>query len=798
MQSYFAKYTVDVVRENCKEKKAANLLLLYDAEGECSAAVEGKPFELKAKDLAVINMNETYSLSLSPKTLLCRLSVDYFALCSTLGKGRIFFESGKIPNDGEVHGKLRTVFQDFLLLHLNSSEEYGYQELGTYCLLLSCLTEGLQIKKNFNTKDDADRRIFLIMEYIYENCSGDINLQNIADRLYLSKSAVSRMFYKATGEHLKQYVNRIRLERVAEELVSGSGTVCRIAAENGFASQSSLNREFKAVYGDSPSEYRAKMRAGLKKDTAAGEEKEKIREILSREQQDSENKKKQITWVTGDIPAAQQGGKWENKVLNVGAVYSLAQASLQSQLIKICNRLHTEYIRLWNVFDQRLMLRNGRSTKLNFAKLDEVLDFCVDHHFKLFFDMSPRQTLTMASEKTRIFSKEENLEFQSEQLWTEAMDAFLKHLCSRYGETVVGEWVFEFAYFLNKNPYYIDERYSSRRVWKLGYDLVKSNVPDAKVAGPGLIGTEDKELLELLCENFLDDRRNPDIFTTVIFPYVFSAGEKQEINGFGQIYQRTTERDFFARQLDSVLEVLEEKHFRGKICVTDWGCSVANRNYIQDSCFRASLILENAVKNYRKTDALGIFCASDLLNVFSDTSSILSGSSGIVTRDGICKPVYYTFEFLKDMGRFLIAQNEHALITSESDSDIRILCFNTQWPEMQYYMKEENYYGPEELSRLFSEASPLHLRFKLKTGTRDGMWKIHQKVLNEKSGSILHKWIDFGCAEKLPREDIEYLRQVSVPEICLHEKDSISGILDFEALLKPNEIRFIQLTRDWK
>ena len=142
------------------------------------------------------------------KQLLCRLSVDYFALCSTLGKGRIFFESGKIPNDGEVHGSLygfsglsSSAFKQRRRIRLSGAGQR------TACFF-PARRKFLQIKKNFNTKDDADRRIFLIMEYIYENCSGDINLQNIADRLYLSKSAVSRMFYKATGEHLKQYVNQ--------------------------------------------------------------------------------------------------------------------------------------------------------------------------------------------------------------------------------------------------------------------------------------------------------------------------------------------------------------------------------------------------------------------------------------------------------------------------------------------------------------------------------------------------------------------------------------------------------------
>ena len=127
-------------------------------------------------------------------------------------------------------------------------------------------------------------------------------------------------------------------------------------------------------------------------------------------------------------------------------------------------------------------------------------------------------------------------------------DGCLLNICAAARETVVGEWVFEFAYFLNKNPYYIDERYSSRRVWKLDAGPRKKQCPGRKGTVTGLIGTEDKELLRLLCETSLTGE-NPGHLYDRDFPLCIQCRGKEKLTTSARFYQRTTERDF-ARQLD--------------------------------------------------------------------------------------------------------------------------------------------------------------------------------------------------------------------------------------------------------
>lgn len=65
-----------------------------------------------------------------------------------------------------------------------------------------------------------------------------------------------RMFVAYTGESLKQYVKRLRLQKAAHRLNHSAEPVTRIALEAGFQTPSAFNKAFKAFFGTSPSGFK--------------------------------------------------------------------------------------------------------------------------------------------------------------------------------------------------------------------------------------------------------------------------------------------------------------------------------------------------------------------------------------------------------------------------------------------------------------------------------------------------------------------------------------------------------------
>jgi AraC-like DNA-binding protein len=94
------------------------------------------------------------------------------------------------------------------------------------------------------------------LDYIEENLSGKLRLEDISRIACLSKYHYHRLFRKLNGEPLMKYITRRRMARAASELVRTDARILDIAVKYQFSSQEAFTRAFKSLYGLSPGEYR--------------------------------------------------------------------------------------------------------------------------------------------------------------------------------------------------------------------------------------------------------------------------------------------------------------------------------------------------------------------------------------------------------------------------------------------------------------------------------------------------------------------------------------------------------------
>ncbi len=107
--------------------------------------------------------------------------------------------------------------------------------------------------------------VYKVMEYINQNYSKKLSLQDLADRVYLSRSYLSSLFKKETGDSITNYINRVRVEKSKALLVGSTVSLAEVAHLCGFEDQSYFTRVFKAKEGVSPKKFRDK-RGNLSKD----------------------------------------------------------------------------------------------------------------------------------------------------------------------------------------------------------------------------------------------------------------------------------------------------------------------------------------------------------------------------------------------------------------------------------------------------------------------------------------------------------------------------------------------------
>lgn len=99
------------------------------------------------------------------------------------------------------------------------------------------------------------------IDYIFTEYTNDnIEVSCLAKLCNMSESYFRRIFLKNYGISPIKYINKLKVERAKELLVSGLYTVSEVAELSGFHDESYFSREFKKHFNIAPSEYRKASR----------------------------------------------------------------------------------------------------------------------------------------------------------------------------------------------------------------------------------------------------------------------------------------------------------------------------------------------------------------------------------------------------------------------------------------------------------------------------------------------------------------------------------------------------------
>jgi AraC family transcriptional regulator len=133
-----------------------------------------------------------------------------------------------------------------------------------------------------HTEDDNNQGIYIrkVLDYIQTNLFEDLSLQQISEIAHYSPFHFQRIFAEQVGETPKQYIIRLRLERIAHYLkVFPNLTISELAVNSGFASLSTFSRAFKNYFGVSAEVYRHLPKDEYRKICKTNRKKGKVVEV---------------------------------------------------------------------------------------------------------------------------------------------------------------------------------------------------------------------------------------------------------------------------------------------------------------------------------------------------------------------------------------------------------------------------------------------------------------------------------------------------------------------------------------
>lgn len=95
------------------------------------------------------------------------------------------------------------------------------------------------------------------IDYMSLHYAESITIADLAGQVNLSQSYFMQKFREMAGMGAAEYLNRLRIQKACEEILSGNG-ISEAAFDCGFRNLSNFNRQFRMMVGCTPREYRGR------------------------------------------------------------------------------------------------------------------------------------------------------------------------------------------------------------------------------------------------------------------------------------------------------------------------------------------------------------------------------------------------------------------------------------------------------------------------------------------------------------------------------------------------------------
>lgn len=793
-------YHVERVRAG-KPYLEAELVLLNVLRGKIEVRMEDQKVSLKRGGILLINPGIAYEVSATEDSLMGKCSWTVAVLTQLLKGSHAYFYCNTASGYSRWHGELRKILENLTAIYAAADHQTDSLIVGYLYKILDCLIEHFQVRGAAvgDAETESDDYMPQMMQYILQNLHGEISLTALAEQMYVSVSTLSRAFKKRTGLYFADFVLQLRVKEAMTLLSETEDNITQIALRVGFSGSSAFSRAFKKVTGETPAEFRERSRNernGSREDNAL--EEEKIREELlasGRMSDDGKVHRLVISDLSNSSPVTLH--KIWSKVINIGEVHDLTKANIQKHCLYLRDHLHFQYVRIWNVFSRKLMLTDGKTAgRYNFSLLDQVLEFLLENRLKPFLDFGRRPSMAMNADGRIVYYEDIYTNFDSRESWEDAFREVLRHVRRKFGKEEVSTWIFELSrdsrHGAEGERCYEDESFDFFTAWSFAYKCVKKEIPGAQIGGVSAMIGGDFHFLNQFYKKCVQNRCIPDFCSYLLFNYT-----DQYFWEDGMVRESVEKERSTQLQLDKIRRLMD---FTGvgssKVYFTEANNTIANRDYLNDSCFRAAFFANETMQIHDQADLLCVMTGTDWVSSYLDSGAVVHGGIGLLTKDTIRKPAYFAFEFLNRLGRVVIASGEGYILTRSESGNYYLLCSHfVPFERGQYPVKADD---KPDLSVLNFEGQPpevLHFRL---TGIADqGYYIIKRRILSADAGSILDEWEKFQFSEDLTADDVRYLRERCIPQIRM-QKQYVGDAeeLSFDVEMRPEDVVLLHIYRE--
>ena len=474
--------------------------------------------------------------------------------------------------------------------------------------------------------------------------------------------------------------------------------------------------------------------------------------------------------------------------LSVGSDYpgTLIRDDSQAQLKLVTDELGFRYLRFHAIFHDVLntvKMENGK-TVYDWTKIDQLYDDLLARHIKPFVELGFTPN-ALATSKSSIFYWHGNTSHPNPDGWRDLIEAFTRHIESRYGKDEVRTWFFEVWNEPNLSGFW--EGADQKAYFEL-YDLtaktIKAVDPALKVGGPSTAGAA--WVPEFLAH--VKQTGTPVDFVTT-HTYGVLGGFLDE---FGKSDTKLDPSpDAIVGDVRRVRDQITASPFPGlPLYFTEWSTSYTPRDSVHDSYISSPYILTKLKACQGLVQGMSYWTYTDLFEEPGPPTAPFQGGFGLLNPQGIRKPAYFAYKYLHALQGASLATSDSQAMLSTDAGNLTGVIWDFEQPDQK--VSNRSFYTKPIPSHA---AAPLQMQVTHLVPNAGYRLQVHRAGYH--ANDAYTAYLEMGSPRELTAEQVAHMNALTqdLPETDKLVRTGVDGSLGFTVPMNSNDVVLVKLTR---
>ena len=378
-------------------------------------------------------------------------------------------------------------------------------------------------------------------------------------------------------------------------------------------------------------------------------------------------------------------------VVGAGRAAEGLRADWQRDLKLVQRECGFEYLRFHGLLQDELGVysedRQGRPV-YNFQYIDAVYDAILGAGMRPFVEFGFMPQRLASGEKTIFWWKGNITPPRDYAKWEGLVRALVQHWTERYGRDEVRRWYFEVWNEPNlKDLFWSGDREEYFKLYDVTVRAVKSVSTDYRVGGPATAG---RAWVPEMIEHAAKARVPLDFITTHDYGV---SGRGLDAEGNQQLFLDPSPDAIFSGVRNVRAQIKSSAMPNLPLHYTEWSTSYSPRDPVHDAYISAAYIISRLKGSEGHAESMSYWTFTDIFEENGPVPSPFHGGFGLINFQGLRKPSFYAYQFLKRLGGEELASGDADSWVTRGGGGAQVLFWNYTPPRTeesdQVYFKRD-------------------------------------------------------------------------------------------------------------